>query len=465
MRAIFILFMIPSIILLEDSNVLAKANANAYPSEDVIIFNATGQPGGLVDADKTIDINVKSGPKDWIVRYQALTLNGNEGEITPDRISVNNPYTNGYEEMSVPRVLAKGDDKVTRPVAIGPVRFRLQTTWKDKPGTYTGLLISPDGAQSIHVKLIINPFTSILLDPPSVYFDALGHPSVFDAVSEVAVKVSSNYAGWTVSCKAAPLSLAGRGNNTIPNERIFYIIDKDTPLKEAFSATNKRLAETLEGLIDTIASAGLINIDFADLKSVLEGRGRLAYLHSVMASGPTKAQEAVSQVLANPLCTYSIDGVDRMLFNIVGDKGLRMQEVASISAAIAKYNPKARIILGVTTSGGLKGRVRITLFTTGCKADDQKLFKFKKKKIAKPKVQPKKVKKNGKAVKPKASKTPPLLEPEPQSTEQEEATPEVLFPAGKSRRNALDLQRAVDQEVQDLEQKEKEWDPPAFLQK
>ncbi len=219
MRAIFFLLMIPAIILLEDSNVLAKVHA--YPSEDVIIFNATGQPGGLVDADKTIDINVKSGPKDWIVRYQALALKGSEGQIPPGRISVNSPYTDGYEEMSGLRVVAKGDDKVTKPVAIGPVRFRLQTTWEDKPGTYTGLLISPDGAQSINVKLIINPFTSILLDPPSVYFDALGHPSVFDAVSEVAVKVSSNYAGWTVSCKAAPLSLTGRGNNTISNERIF----------------------------------------------------------------------------------------------------------------------------------------------------------------------------------------------------------------------------------------------------
>ena len=219
MRAIFFLLTISAIILLEDSNVLAKVDA--YPSEDVIIFYATGQPGGLVDADKAIDINVKSGPKDWIVRYQALTLKGSEGEIPPDRISVNSPYTNGYEEMSGLRVVAKGDDKVTRPVTIGPVRFRLQTTWKDKPGTYTGLLVSPDGAQSINVKLIINPFTSILLDPPSVYFEAMGQPSVFDAVSEVAVRVSSNYAGWTVSCKASPLSLTGRGNNIISNKRIF----------------------------------------------------------------------------------------------------------------------------------------------------------------------------------------------------------------------------------------------------
>ncbi|MDP6704640.1 MAG: cell division protein FtsZ [archaeon] len=251
----------------------------------------------------------------------------------------------------------------------------------------------------------------------------------------------------------------------IPNERIFQLIDKQTSLKSALSEVNRLLADSIEGLIDTISSPGLINIDFADLKSVLEGRGRLAYLYSVMAQGPTKAQEAVAQVLANPLCAYSIEGVDRMLFNVAGDKGLRMQEVASISAAISKYNPKARIILGVTTNGGLKGRIRITLFTTGCKTDDQKLLRFRKRKTAKPKPQAKKAKKTSKAQKPRASKQAPPIEPEKAAPlAGEDNSSEVLFPVGKSRRNALDLQRAVDQEVQDLEQKEREWDPPAFLQ-
>ncbi|GAI51462.1 unnamed protein product, partial [marine sediment metagenome] len=69
--------------------------------------------------------------------------------------------------------------------------------------------------------------------------------------------------------------------SVIPNERIFQIIDKKTPIKIALSAINKSLAESLEGLIETIYQPGLINIDFADLKAILEGQGRLAYLNTV----------------------------------------------------------------------------------------------------------------------------------------------------------------------------------------
>ena len=218
-KAIYFVFTIFIILLVVELNALA--GVNAFPSEDTIFFHVTRQPGGLIDADKMININIKSSSRDWVVRYQALPLTGPGGEIPPDRIFVGSQFTNGYEDMSGLRVVAKGDDEVTAPVAAGPVRFRLQITWKDKPGTYTGLLVSPDGAQSINVKLIIDPFTSIMLDPPSMYFDAMGRPSVFDAVSEVAVSVSSNYAGWTVSCMATPLLLSGGGGDTIPNERVF----------------------------------------------------------------------------------------------------------------------------------------------------------------------------------------------------------------------------------------------------
>ncbi len=67
----------------------------------------------------------------------------------------------------------------------------------------------------------------------------------------------------------------------IPNERVFQIINKDTPIKEALSAINKFLSESLGGLIETIYKPGLINIDFADFKTVLKGRGRLAYLNTI----------------------------------------------------------------------------------------------------------------------------------------------------------------------------------------
>ena len=257
----------------------------------------------------------------------------------------------------------------------------------------------------------------------------------------------------------------------LPNERIFQLIDKQTSLKSSLSAVNSLLADSLEGLIETIALPGLVNTDFADLRSLLEGRGRLAYLYSITAQGPTKAQEAVAQVLSNPLCEYSIEGVDRMLFNIAGDKGLRMQEVADISSAIAKFNPKAKIILGITTNSSLRGKIRITLFATGCKTGEEKSFRIrKKKKVSVPKQEKKK--KITKAKKSSKGKEVPPVVPETSEPQQlpvdavVEQQPATISATGsKTRRNALDLQKAVDQEAQDIEEKEREWDLPAFLRR
>ena len=127
----------------------------------------------------------------------------------------------------------------------------------------------------------------------------------------------------------------------LPNERIFQIIDKNTPLKEAFSAINKNLAESLEGLIETIYQPGLINIDFADLKTVLEGQGRVAYLNTF--SLPRKegtVKEAVEKAIISPLYPYGIKGSKGVLFNIVGEKGITLEEVNQISKTISeKANP------------------------------------------------------------------------------------------------------------------------------
>ena len=158
----------------------------------------------------------------------------------------------------------------------------------------------------------------------------------------------------------------------IPNEYIFRVVDPKTPLREALSAVNKRLASTLEGFMDTIALPGLINIDFADVRSTLEGKGRLAFINSAEGAGTMKAQEVVQGVLVNPLYDYTVAGADRILFNITGDRNLKMQEVAHMSAAISEYNPKARIIFGIACNSRAKDRVKLTLFAVGCQGREEK---------------------------------------------------------------------------------------------
>ena len=247
--------------------------------------------------------------------------------------------------------------------------------------------------------------------------------------------------------------------SVIPNENIFRIIDQKTPLRSAFSAVNKRLAETLEGFIDALALPGLINIDFADFKTLLEGRGKVAYLNSVLTQGAPKAQLALKEVLNNPLYDYGIGGSDRMVFNLTGDKGMKMQEVAEIAKSISSFNPKARIIFGISFRPEYKDKLRIALFAMGCKEKEEgskdKISSEKpaqKKKVAQKKSaaplrgQAKKQKEKNEGNK-TPSQVPKISRPQP----------------GRVRRNALDLKKAQDRELEELEKQEGQWDIPSFL--
>ena len=264
----------------------------------------------------------------------------------------------------------------------------------------------------------------------------------------------------------------------IPNENIFRVVDQKTPLKEALSAVNRRLAATLEGFMETIALPGLINIDFADVRSTLEGRGRLAFINSAEASGVTKAQEVVQAVLENRLYDYTIAGADRMLFNMTGDRNIKMQEVAHVSSAISAYNPKARIIFGIACNSRAKDRLKVTLFAVGCEEPG-------KQKESRRKIQSKKrsedkgessSKLNGEKQEVEVSETSPSPSQEGSRKdtvkregrkgkvpEQEKSVRKPPAQKGRVRRSALDLKKAVDEELKELEKKERDWDIPAFL--
>ncbi|MDO8474065.1 MAG: cell division protein FtsZ [bacterium] len=244
----------------------------------------------------------------------------------------------------------------------------------------------------------------------------------------------------------------------IPNENIFRMIDAKTSLKESLSMVNKLLAETLKGFIETLSLPGLINIDFADVRTLLEGRGRLAYLHSATGSGPTKAQTSLKEVLVNPLGDYGIVGADRIMFNITGDKNLKMQDVSEIARTIAAGNPRAKIIFGISFQPEFKDKVRIALFAVGCKEGrgGEKQKPSVKKKPQKPRA-----KAQGKLLLvTQKKKAQPAPKEEHKAVALENAS---LQDSSKLRRNALDLKKAVEEEIQELEKKEKAWDIPSFL--
>ncbi len=269
----------------------------------------------------------------------------------------------------------------------------------------------------------------------------------------------------------------------IPNENIFRMIDAKTSLKESLSVVNKLLAETLKGFIETLSLPGLINIDFADVRTLLEGRGRLAYLHSATGAGPTKAQTSLKEILVNPLGDYGIAGAERIMFNVTGDKDLKMQDVSEIARSIGAGSPRAKIIFGISFQPEFKDKVRITLFAQGCREGQGKDQKPPvKKKSSKPKakaqaklplITPKPASSAGAPKRRKEAQPVQAFGSEPQSRRglkthsgsERPAVAEdaVLQDSSKLRRNALDLKKAVEQEIQELEKKEKAWDIPSFL--
>jgi cell division protein FtsZ len=163
----------------------------------------------------------------------------------------------------------------------------------------------------------------------------------------------------------------------IPNERVFQIINKETPLKEALSAINKFLSENLQGLIETIYEPGLINIDFADFKTILEGMGKVAYLNVEKIEFKKKTEERlekneavksiISKVLNSPLYPYTVKGARGVLLNIAGEKNLSLSEVSQISEAISGLvNPEAKIIFGISQNKKYCNSIKTVLLATDC---------------------------------------------------------------------------------------------------
>ena len=235
----------------------------------------------------------------------------------------------------------------------------------------------------------------------------------------------------------------------LQNDSIFNIVSRDTPLRFAFGSLNKKLAEVLGGLLETLFVPGLINTDFADIKTMLQGRGRLSFLSSGSAAGEERAKTALTEALSNTLYQYGPRRAERILFNVAGSKDIKMQEVAQVSNAIFQENPRAKIIFGITSHPRFRNKLRVTLFAIGCEPTRQIQKEAKPKAAAKPKQKKPVSKKTPR----KARKIAPKLP--------FQATKEV--PQEKPRRNALEVKEAIDQEIQDLQEQEKKWDTPAFL--
>ena len=152
---------------------------------------------------------------------------------------------------------------------------------------------------------------------------------------------------------------------TIPNDRILQIIDRRTSLIEAFETVDDVLRQGVQGISELITVPGLINVDFADVRSVMANRGS-ALMGIGRGHGDNRAGDAAKAAIASPLLEVSIDGAKAILFVITGGSNLGMYEVSEAAKIITQSaDPQARIIFGTTVDEGMKDEVKITVVATG----------------------------------------------------------------------------------------------------
>ena len=153
---------------------------------------------------------------------------------------------------------------------------------------------------------------------------------------------------------------------TIPNERLLTIIDRNTPLTEAFATADDVLRQAIQGISDLILVPGLINLDFADVRTIMSGMG-LAMMGTGIAEGPERAMEAARKAISSPLLEdASVNGARGVIINVTGGPDLSLVEVSEASSIVQEAaDADANIIFGAVVDPALKGKVKITVIATG----------------------------------------------------------------------------------------------------
>lgn len=151
----------------------------------------------------------------------------------------------------------------------------------------------------------------------------------------------------------------------IPNQRLMDVVDKKMTLLDAFKLADNVLGQGVQGISDLITVPGLINVDFADVKTIMTDSGS-ALMGIGEASGENRASTAARLAVASPLLEVSIDGAKGILYNIIGGPDMGMTEVSDASQIIASAaDPDANIIFGATIDENMGSNIRISVIATG----------------------------------------------------------------------------------------------------
>lgn len=151
----------------------------------------------------------------------------------------------------------------------------------------------------------------------------------------------------------------------IPNDRLLEIVDKKTPMLEAFREADNVLRQAVQGISDLIQVPGLINLDFADVKTIMTERGS-ALMGIGIATGENRASEAARKAIMSPLLETSIEGARGVIMNITGGSNLSLYEVNEAAEIVtAASDPEVNMIFGAIIEESMKDEIKVTVIATG----------------------------------------------------------------------------------------------------
>src|ERR687883_795556 len=152
---------------------------------------------------------------------------------------------------------------------------------------------------------------------------------------------------------------------TIPNDRLLQVIDRKTTVEQAFMEVDDVLRQGIQGISELITEPGLVNLDFADVKSIMSESGG-ALMAIGRGTGETRAQDAARMAISSPLLDISMDGARGVLLNITGGTDLALSEISDAADVVAQAaDPEAEIIFGAVIDPKLENEVKITVIATG----------------------------------------------------------------------------------------------------
>ena len=158
----------------------------------------------------------------------------------------------------------------------------------------------------------------------------------------------------------------------IPNDKLLQVIDRKTSIVEAFRMADDVLRQGVQGISDLISVPGLINLDFADVKTIMLDRG-MAHMGIGVASGENRAEDAAKQAIQSPLLETSIEGARGVIINITGGSEVGLHEANTAAELIQRSaDPEANIIFGSVTDDSMGDEIQITVIATGFEDDDER---------------------------------------------------------------------------------------------